>query len=33
MLTSPDMLTEAVQNEMCIDLPVDAAINFETPLR
>lgn len=28
-LTSPDMLAEAVQNEMCVDLPADAAFVFE----
>ena len=28
MLTSPDMLAEAVQTEMCIDLPADAAFIF-----
>ena len=27
-LTSPDMLAEAVQNDMCIDLPADAAFVF-----
>ena len=29
MLTSPDMLAEAVQNEMCIDVPADAASIFD----
>jgi N-hydroxyarylamine O-acetyltransferase len=28
MLTSPEMLADAVQNEMCIDLPADAAFIF-----